>query len=621
MVAVMLGFTSCSDDDDELPRIEEPTGSFTLPDQPLDEEMVFVEDLSISKDGWIVVRRDNGDNEPLMTEIISMPEYVEAGDYDEVSIRLKNNTELVEGERLWVNLHVDDGDMVFEYSASNQSDTPVLNSSGSLVAHSFMVDMPDPTGSLSAEDQELDQNRKLNISSVVNSHPGWVVVYHDAEEGPDLNVRLSVPRHIEAGTHTDLKVDLEDDVDIQNNQLLWVVLHSDDGDKVFEYSASNQADVPVLTSSGSLVAHSFMVDMPDPTGSLSAEDQELDENRKLNINSVVNSHPGWVVVYHDAEEGPDLNVRLSVPRHTEAGTHTDLKVDLEDDVDIQNNQLLWVVLHSDDGDKVFEFSPEDDLDLPVLTESDEIVMDSFRVSFSWPTGSIRVSLPIIEEDRKLLISSVEMNSKGWLVLHGDSNWEPLLTEIIAEPKLLEAGSYQDIELTLNEDVEMIYGKNIWAALYTDDGDNIYEFDGSGETDTAFLNQDGSPVAERFTAYKASSLKYFFLMIAHQGITAWLNFENDPGWLLLYRDNGLGAPSMSEPVSKPIYVTTEDGFYRISFESGVEISNQEILWLVFHSDDGDGTFEYVDNNDIDPPAKDEDGEFIRVPFRPNELSIF
>mgnify|MGYP006896874185 CR=1 FL=1 len=110
------------------------------------------------------------------------------------------------------------------------------------------------------------------------------------------------------------------------------------------------------------------------------------------------------------------------------------------------------------------------------------------------------------------------------------------------------------------------------------------------------------------------------MIAYQGITAWTNFENNPGWLLKYRDNDLGAPSMSEPVSKPKYVTAEEGFSRIGFESGVEISNQEILWLVFHSDDGDATFEYADDNDIDPLAEDEDGEFVRVSFRPNELTF-
>lgn len=268
MLAVLVGFTSCSDDDDELPPVVVPTGSFSLPDQPLDGEIVMVEDLSVSKDGWIVVRKDNGDNEPLMTEIISMPEYVKAGDYEEFSIRLKNKTELVEGERLWVNLHVDDGDMIFEYSASNLADVPVLTSSGSMVAHSFIVDLPDPTGSVLAEDQELEQNRKLNISAVVNSHPGWVVIYSDAAGAPDLNSRLSVPRYIEPDTYTDLKLDLEENTEIEGNELLWVVLHTDDGDKIFEFTPDEELDLPVLAEDDDIVKDSFRVELSvdDTTG-------------------------------------------------------------------------------------------------------------------------------------------------------------------------------------------------------------------------------------------------------------------------------------------------------------------------------------------------------------------
>ncbi|WP_081212249.1 DUF7282 domain-containing protein [Salegentibacter sediminis] len=268
MLAVLVGFTSCSDDDDELSPIVVPTGSFRLPDQPLDGEIVMVEDLSVSKDGWIVVRKDNGDNEPLMTEIISMPEYVKAGDYEEFSIRLKNKTELVEGERLWVNLHVDDGDMIFEYSASNLADVPVLTSSGSMVAHSFIVDLPDPTGSVLAEDQELEQNRKLNISAVVNSHPGWVVIYSDAAGAPDLNSRLSVPRYIEPDTYTDLKLDLEENTEIEGNELLWVVLHTDDGDKIFEFTPDEELDLPVLAEDDDIVKDSFRVELSvdDTTG-------------------------------------------------------------------------------------------------------------------------------------------------------------------------------------------------------------------------------------------------------------------------------------------------------------------------------------------------------------------
>ncbi|MGM0392505.1 MAG: hypothetical protein ACQEQB_12190, partial [Bacteroidota bacterium] len=94
-----------------------------------------------------------------------------------------------------------------------------------------------------------------------------------------------------------------------------------------------------------------------------------------------------------------------------------------------------------------------------------------------------------------------------------------------------------------------------------------------------------------------------------------------GWLVVYRDSGLGVPDMSEMVSVPKFIESGGAFAHLIFESGVEISDQEILWLVLHSDDGDGTFEYEGDSDIDPPAEDENGEIIREPFRLNELTIF
>ncbi|MFO8146383.1 MAG: hypothetical protein R6U03_03230, partial [Gillisia sp.] len=260
IITAAVGFTSCSNDDDEVvPIIEEPTGSFTLPSQPLDAGMVIVEDLSMNKDGWIVVRRDNGSGEPIMSEIISIPEYVEAGDYDEFSVQLEESVNLTEGEKLWVNLHVDDGDQIFEYDGTPGKDMPILLVSGNMVKSSFIVDLPDPTGSVSADDQMMEQNRRLTINSVDNTHSGWVVVYPDAEGEPLLSKKVSIPRYVSPGTHTDFEVELEENAEIKNNGLLWVVLHIDDGDQIFEYNGMNAIDEPVLDTSNEMVKDSFNV--------------------------------------------------------------------------------------------------------------------------------------------------------------------------------------------------------------------------------------------------------------------------------------------------------------------------------------------------------------------------
>ena len=155
LFAALVSFSSCSSSDDGVTStddpIDDPTavqmGHFTLSNTPLVGNMVFVENFTIPGDGWIVVRRDDGHNSPMMSEIISIPEFVLAGSYTEYSIQLEGGLDLHHGEKLWVNLHADDGDQVFSYTGSNDADMPlgIFNAFGgyTLIANSFVVDLND----------------------------------------------------------------------------------------------------------------------------------------------------------------------------------------------------------------------------------------------------------------------------------------------------------------------------------------------------------------------------------------------------------------------------------------------------------------------------------------------
>ncbi|HEY9117650.1 MAG TPA: hypothetical protein VIN11_07475, partial [Roseivirga sp.] len=338
MITLVAGFTACSNDDDEFNPIdeptEEPTGSFTLPDQPLVEGMVVIEDLVMSNDGWIVVRKDNGTEAPDFAETISYPEYVEAGTYQEYSIQLKENIDLYQGERLWVNLHSDNGDEQFTYDGTNDVDVPLgywdLNWGYVYLAHSFIVNLQIPTGSITAEDQVLDQDRNLIISSVNNSHPGWIVVYPDHDGQPYLNEPISIPRYIVSDTHSDLQIELEDNIEIDNNQLLWVVLHTDDGDHIFEFIDDNSSDQPVLNSNNEKVQVSLIISFNWTTLNLTVSDQTIGEANSIVISSVEMEMDGWLVLLADANEEPILTGIISQPKFLEAGTYQNIEVVLKD---------------------------------------------------------------------------------------------------------------------------------------------------------------------------------------------------------------------------------------------------------------------------------------------------
>lgn len=513
MTALLAGFTSCSkDDDDEIDPINDPIddpnpieiASFNLPDQPLSEGEISVANLKMFEDGWLVARRDDGDEAPDFSEIISIPEYVEAGDYSEYVFDLQEDVDLKQGEKLWVNLHEDNGDKVFSYNDSSDVDKPLG--------------------------------------------------YFD---------------------------------------LSWGYI---------------------------LIAHSFIVDLPQPTGSVFVEDQVIDQERTIMIDSVNNSHPAWLVIYQDENGEPLMSQKLSIPQYVAAGDHTNIQASLEVNADITSNELMWIVLHVDDGDKIFEKN----IDAPLIDASNEIVSDSFSISFPWYTGSLTVSDQILNENRSVTISSIEMEHSGWLVLHENTDGAPLTTEVITEPVFLEDGTHEDVDLQLKEEFEVVHVEQIWAALYSDDGDMLYEYDGTGEVDPPFKDQYGTPVTEKFKVYTESSTEYFLLFIYPNpgaDISAIPLFENEPGWLVVHRLNGTAFSILSEVVSVPKFLEAGASYAHLSFREGLNISDQEILQIALYKDDGDGVFEPFNMWDYDSLAIDENGEAITQPFQLSGLSFF
>ena len=136
-----LGVTSCSKDDDDEEVMAEPTGSITVQDQALDNNMLTISNVTMSNDGWVVIHRDNGDGGPMVPDIISEPKMVQAGDNSDVMIQLKDGVEVSDGETLWVMLHTDDGQIgTYEFDGSNGLDAPIVDN-GNVVTKAFTVDV------------------------------------------------------------------------------------------------------------------------------------------------------------------------------------------------------------------------------------------------------------------------------------------------------------------------------------------------------------------------------------------------------------------------------------------------------------------------------------------------
>ncbi|MFD1096647.1 DUF7282 domain-containing protein [Salegentibacter chungangensis] len=494
-----LGLTSCSEDDDDMVEVMDPTGSLTVADQTVENNMLTISDVEMSADGWVVIHRAAESGGPMVPDIISEPKMVEAGTSSDVMVELKDGVEIEDGETLWAMLHTDNGEIgMYEFDGSNGLDAPILTAGGDVVTQSFSV-MEKATGSLMVEDQAVTDNM-VTISSVTLNKSGYVVIHADNGEGapvvPDI---ISEPVYLEAGTHTDVDVMFTENADVEAGDTLWAMLHTDTGEEeVYEFDGENGLDGPITDMNGDVVLASFSITENDAAaGSLTVDDQVL-TNNNVTVGAITLEEDGYVVIHADNGDGapvvPDI---ISQAVYLEAGTYTNVEVPLKESADVNMNDTVWVMLHTDTGTEgEYEFDGQNGLDGPITDAEGNIVMESLvitDVSTSAITGSITIDNQAVS-DNMITAESITVAEDGWVVVHADNgDGAPVVPEIISNPVYLEAGTNNDVEISFEESADVNAGDTVWVMLHNDTGAaGEYEFDGMNGLDLPIV-VDGNVV--------------------------------------------------------------------------------------------------------------------------------
>ena len=374
-----LGFTSCSDDDDSIDPVIEPTGSLTVEDQMLEDNMLSISNVTMSEPGWVVIHRDNGNGGPMVPEIISVPKMVEAGDAMDVMVELKEGEEVADGETLWAMLHTDDGAMgTYEFNGTNGLDAPIMVN-GNIVTESFEVNVA-PMGSLAVEDQVL-RNNVVNVASITLDRGGYVVIHasNEAGDGPMVPEIISEPVYLEEGDYTNVEVPVKDEANVTTGDTVWVMLHTDTGtEEEYEFDGSNGFDLPITDAEGNVVVKPLEITdviMVAITGSLTVEDQPVVDNQ-ISVGAVTLSESGWVVVHasNEAGDGPMVPEIISEPMYLEAGTTEDVMLSFIESAEVNTDDTVWVMLHNDSGvAEMYEFNGMNGLDLPIVVDGNVVV--------------------------------------------------------------------------------------------------------------------------------------------------------------------------------------------------------------------------------------------------------
>lgn len=242
-------FIACSEEENEEPLLN----LLQVPDQILSQNTVFITDLQVNEDGWVVVHADDGSDSPVTPDIVSDPVSIpQAGLYQSVGIELNQEALIVDGAKFWVMLHQDTGtDDEYEFDGQSDLDPPLMQN-GSIVMDDFTITAP----KIEVADQQITNNQ-VTISNVLIGRQGWIVVHLSDGQG---NAGAVIGQTLlEQAQSQDVVVDLDDTQTYNTGDELIAMLHvdvepfaefnfpGDDVPEVFGFDA-NDDPIVVLTA-------------------------------------------------------------------------------------------------------------------------------------------------------------------------------------------------------------------------------------------------------------------------------------------------------------------------------------------------------------------------------------
>src|SRR5690606_9682507 len=119
---------------------------------------------------------------------------------------------------------------------------------------------PQPTATLTVQDQNISQNRVI-IQNITVGQDSWIVIRNSGQQNAaDI---VSEPVFIEAGTHTNVEVPLTNTANLAGNEAgdgLVVMVHADTGTRgTYDYNAQTGTDSPIMNTSGANIAETITV--------------------------------------------------------------------------------------------------------------------------------------------------------------------------------------------------------------------------------------------------------------------------------------------------------------------------------------------------------------------------
>ncbi|MDX5987461.1 MULTISPECIES: DUF7282 domain-containing protein [Haloferax] len=452
--------------------------------------------------------------------------------------------------------------------------------------------------SVSFEDQATG-GTTVTVDSVTLPEGGFVTI-HDASlsDGSVLGSVVGSSTYLDAGTHENVTVHLDDPIDESGTFVAMPHMDTDD-DRVYSFVAANgNADGPYTADGGAVVDDA----MVNASASVSMTDQPTTGDSVV-VDRVELSEGGFVTI-HDATvtEGEVFESIRGTSAYLEAGVHENVRVEL--DAPVTENTTLVPMAHMDtDGDETYTFpESEGETDGPYTADGSAVV-DTAMVMPS-DTASVNYSAQATG-GYSIVVESAYLPDGGFVTVHDGTVTEGKVFESIrGTSAYLEPGLHRDVRVTLDSPLNETTTVVPMAHMDTD-GDETYTFpESEGENDGPYT-ANGGAVIDSGNATVSASVDY--TMKSSDGTTVVVDrVELSEGGFVVIHDPALsGGAVFDSVIGTSEYLSTgvhEDVVVTLD----EPIRSSQVLTPMAHMDtDGDEmyTFEESDGEADGPYTAD------------------
>ena len=470
-----------------------PVASVTVVDQTLDRsapDKVTIGEVVAAAPGYIVIHEADASGDIVVDPAIGFAA-VEAGINTDVEVTLTRDA--VDGETLFAMLHTEDNANT-TYDGPGV-DLPVLDADEMIITPAFVVSF-DLLAGVTVSDQTADPATEVLIDQVNAVEAGFIVI-HEANESGELVVEPALgAAAVSVGGNTDVSVTLTRPV--LDGETLFAMLHTDDNNNgTYDGPA---VDLPVKDSNDAVITPSFTANAGTSEPSVTVYDQLSDPANEVTIRQVLYDSAGWLVIHEDGGGMfGDVIGKVAVT----AGVNTDLTVTL--DRNISSGETLYAMLHSDDGDGIYEFPGADG---PVVDAQGNVVVPTFVATT--PENSVDVMAQTLSQVSTVVtLGEVYALKDGYVVIHEDNAGAPGdVVGVVPVSRGLTASS----TITLSR--PGVSGETLHAMLHTEDNANS-SYDGES-VDLPALDLSGAVVVEDFVLTVAAGTPAVIIVLDANG---------------------------------------------------------------------------------------------------------